>query len=110
MGVVVDAYGQRKANEVMRDTWGHMDARPGVKYKGTILVAAGEFGGDRMILRSEFGNAGYGPWFYEGIHGWLSEQPVEDGKLYHFTGYYRLRRGGEHEFTGTTTEIPVTTD
>lgn len=87
--------------EVMRDTWGHTDARPGVRYPGTILFGEGEYGGDRIILRADFGEeAGYGPWFYEGIHDWLFEQRTEPGSLYRFTGWYRLSCDGSHEFTG----------
>lgn len=87
----------------MRDTWGHLDARPGVKYAGTIIFAEGQYGGERIILHADFGNAGYGPWFYEGINDWLCEQDTEPGKLYHFTGCYRLARNNTHEFVGTIT-------
>lgn len=98
---IVDAYAERKAKQVMRSTWGHMDARPGVKYPGAIVFAEGAFGGDRVVLSSEFGDeAGYGPWFYEGIHGWLFEQDIEPGKVYRFEGWYRLTHAGDHEFVG----------
>lgn len=103
---VVDAYGERKAEEALRDTWGHMDATPDVQYPGFILFAEGAFGGERVILQSEFGDAGYGPWFYHGIHEWLCAQDAEPGKLYRFEGVYRLH-DGSHEFVGTitTTEL-----
>lgn len=97
---VVDAYGQRRAEEVMRDTWGHLDDAVGVKHHGTILFAEGAFGGEQVILQSEFGLGGYGPWFYEGIHDWLCEQETEVGYLYRFTGWYRLCKNGKHQFVG----------
>lgn len=92
--------GGPKREEVMRDTWGHLDARAEVKYPGTILFAEGEYGGERFILRSDFGDeVGYGPWFYDGIHDWLHEQDTEPGQLYRFDGWYRLH-DDEHEFVG----------
>lgn len=57
--------------------------------------------------RSAWGNAGDGPWFYEGIQDWLSEQDTEPGWIYTFEGCYRLRAGGVHEFVGETTERPL---
>lgn len=96
----VDAYAERKTAEVMRDTWGHMDAKPGVRYEGEIVFAAGAYGGECIILRAEFGAASYGPWFYEGVHAWLWEQEMEDGNVYRFTGSYTLGPDGSQAFSG----------
>jgi hypothetical protein len=101
---VVDAYAERKAERVMRDTWGHLDDVPGIKHHGIILFAEGAFGGERVILRSRFGAGGYGPWFYEGIHEWLGEQDMEDGRIYRFEGWYRLCKNGRHQFVGKVRE------
>jgi hypothetical protein len=97
---VVDAYTERKTEEVMRKTWGHLDDAPGVKHRGIIRFAEGAFGGQQMILTSEFGLGGYGPWFYEGIHDWLCEQDTEPGVVYRFTGWYRLCKNGKYQFVG----------
>lgn len=100
MGVFELVAGGPKREEVMRDTWGHLDAQPDIRYPGTILFAESEYGGDRMVLRADFGDeAGYGPWFYEGIQDWLYEQTIDPGKLYLFVGWYRLV-DDEHEFVG----------
>jgi hypothetical protein len=89
------AYGARRVEEVLRDTWGHLDAKPGVNYPGTVLFAEG-FYGDLVILDVDFGDAGDGPWFYEGINDWLIEQDTEPGKVYRFTGRYRLCKDDRH--------------
>lgn len=102
-GIVEHVVGGPRPEEVMRETWGHLDAKPGVEHPGTILFAGGAFGGERIILRSEFGDAGYGPWFYRGIHDWLCEQEIEDGKIYEFTGFYMLE-GDAHVFDGEIVE------
>lgn len=106
-GVVVDAYGAHKAEEVMRDTWGHMDANPGTAYTGSIVFAVGIYGDDaRAIVSCDFGSAGCGPWFYEGVNEWISDQRCEPG-VYRFEGIYRLRRGGEHEFKGDVRHVEL---
>lgn len=84
---VVDVLGARRAAAVMRDTWGHLDATPGVRYPGTILFCHGEYG-TSVVISSDFGDeAGYGPWFYEGLHDWLFDQDTEAGNVYRFTGW-----------------------
>jgi hypothetical protein len=102
--------GGPRTEDVMRDTWGYMNANPGTRYNGHILFAEGAFGGDRIILEAEFGNAGYGPWFYEGIMSWLCDQEMGVGRIYRFDGFYRLASGGSHEFVGniTSTTLEVT--
>lgn len=107
MSVIEDVTGSHRIEKIMRETWGHMDAHPGVKYRGVIVFAEGAYGGERIILQAEFGNAGYGPWFYAGIQDWLSEQETEAGHIYRFEGTYCLRRGGHHEFVGNVTEFGV---
>lgn len=106
---VVDAYGARRAAQVMQDTWGHLRAEPGVRHHGTIVFAESPFGGVRVILASEFGDAGCGPWFYQQVHDWLSDQDTEPGKLYTFTGSYREDQDGEYEWHGATaiTDLPM---
>lgn len=42
--MIGDAYGQRKKNEVMSQTWGHMYPEPGSKHCGCIYIAVGETG------------------------------------------------------------------
>ncbi len=103
--IVIDAYGERKAEESMRDTWGHLDAEPWVRYPGHIVFTQGIYGDDHtMALSVEFGSAGYGPWFYEGITDFLADQEIEPGTIYRFDGYYRLE-GESHNFVGQIIEI-----
>jgi hypothetical protein len=94
--------------EVQRETWGHMDANPGTRYRGHVVFAAGCYGGERIVLEAEFGNAGFGPWFYEGVTEWLSWLELEEGHVYRFEGFYRLGAGGSHVFEGTTKRIELT--
>jgi hypothetical protein len=95
-----------RVNAVMRDTWGHMGANPGTRYRGHVVFAAGCYGGERIVLEAEFGNAGFGPWFYEGVNEWVSWlEDIEEGHLYRFEGYYRLGADGTHVFEGDLQEL-----
>lgn len=50
---IVDAFGQRKAEEVMEDTWGHFYPEPSSKHFGEMVIAVGTYG-DEVIISSEF--------------------------------------------------------
>ena len=91
--------------QIRRDTWGHLDAEPGVPHAGVIVFAGGAFGCDQMILCADFENdtAGDGPWFYQHVHQWLCKQRTEPGTCYRWTGYYRHTGPDDEtgEFVGT---------
>lgn len=106
MSVIVDAYGTRRRDQVMRSTWGHMDANPGTRYRGWIMFAEGAYG-DLVVLACEFGNAGDGPWFYEGVNDWIADQDTEPGCVYRFDGLYRLGRDGAHIFDGVISPVKL---
>lgn len=90
---------------IMRETWGHLDARPGVEHPGQIVFAEGAFGGERIVLSVDFGDAGDVPWFYAGIHEWLLDQDAEPGSIYRFDGVYRLAADGANEFVGEVRKV-----
>jgi len=72
------------------------------------VFAEAEFGGERVILRADFGpDAGYGPWFCEHVHEWLWEQETQPGRIYTFAGWYRTRQSGDHEFHGEITSVAL---
>jgi hypothetical protein len=97
-----------KSEEVMRGTWGHLDAKPNVKHPGTIVFAESAYG-HLVILSADFGDdAGDGPWFYQHVHEWLDEQDTERGTCYRFTGWYRHDGNGTHDFVGDITPVPLT--
>jgi len=72
-----DAYGSRKKNEVMKDTWGHMYPEPGSKHQGTIYVAAGDTGA--TIISDDFPTLCSSPQRFElvqtalGLYEWNEE-------------------------------------
>lgn len=64
---IKDAFADRKKNEVMEDTWGHLYPEPGSKHSGTILLAVGQYG-DETIIKSEFPLLESSPQKYEIEH------------------------------------------
>lgn len=109
-GVVEWVVGGPDPEQVMRDTWGHLDAEVGVQHPGTILFAQ-TVSGEQFILSYDFGEtAGHGPWFWDGLHQWLYSQETEDGAVYRFTGYYLLTRHDVHKFVGDVEQLNITTE
>lgn len=53
MKIIKDAFSERKKNDVMQDTWGHLYPEPGSKHYGEMLVTHGDYG-DLTIIRSDF--------------------------------------------------------
>ena len=88
MGEIHDVYAERKYQEVMKDTWGHLAPEPRKKYYGTILIAACD-NGDTVIIREKFPELDGSPWQAEDFSDWLCRLPIDlaDG-IYQFDGWY----------------------
>lgn len=96
--------GGANTEDVIKGTWGHMQSKPG-KYKGRAAFACGAYG-DTIVVASEFGDAGYGPWFYQAIHDFMHEQDMDEGTIYRFDGYYHVRSEDDcGTFKGKLTKI-----
>ena len=50
---ILDAYGTRKQNDAMQDTWGHMYTEPGSKHYGEMTIAVGAYG-ELVIVNTDF--------------------------------------------------------
>jgi hypothetical protein len=109
---IVNAYGERRQEEVMRETWGHLSPVPGKTYRGTVAFACAAYGGVIAILSIEFTTTDGqplldNPWSYENLtdyiaqwvcdqaNGWRDCKPIPtterlktDGKVLCFTGSY----------------------
>jgi hypothetical protein len=103
-----DQYDAAKKAQVMEDTWGHMRDTPDIRHHGTVIFAESEYR-ERVVLCSDFGDAGFGPWFWEHAHEWLSEQDMKPGRIYTFRGWYLISSDGldEYEFSGKITSAPL---
>jgi hypothetical protein len=69
-GTVVDVFGERKYNEVMDDTWGHLKPEKGRKYYGYILMYY-SFNGYFGVLDWEYEGLDGSPWQYDHFNAWI---------------------------------------
>lgn len=89
----VDVYGERRHQEVMQETWGHLAPTPGEEYAGTVEFALGCFG-DLAVISVYFADLPDSPWLYEDLHNWIWSTEPEEGKVYRFEGTYRKGERG----------------
>lgn len=114
---IIDAYGERKAMQVRQDTWGHLAPKPRRRYKGTILFAESEYGGQgRTIIRTDFEDLPSSPWFYESMCDFIyGLEGIEEGSVYRWTGTYQFLAGrkggyldqGSFRFDGKVELVPI---
>jgi len=97
MDSIIDAYGTRKKNEVMFDTWGHLAPKPQKKYYCTLVIAIGE-DGDRVTLKNDLPGS---PWHYDDTEDFLgrSSENLETG-VHRFIGWYKKFKNNNYCFGG----------
>ncbi len=96
---------------VMRDTWGHLDTKPGEYHPGYVLFALGVHG-DIVLLDWEFEGVSANPWIYEELHEHVGKH-IDKTKgpwgVWVFEGSYRVFKNGCHKFSGKVRPCRVTT-
>lgn len=89
---IVDVYGDRKTEQVMRETWGHLAPEKDKTYTGRIVFAVGCFATDRLnptTLFFKFEELESSPWFYEAMEEWLQSGTFDEGCVYEFKGTFK---------------------
>lgn len=83
--MIEDAYGDRRTAGVMESTWGHL--RPAVgTHPGWVVAARSEYGGERMLIASNFPGLPDSPWLYEALTTLVDEVDMADGSICRFDG------------------------
>lgn len=81
-----------KPEEVLRDTWGHMAAKPKKVYTGYVIFAVGCYGGNSCeAVKVEFKDSrgrelDGGPWMYDAVQSLMTSQKVDRGEIYRWEG------------------------
>jgi hypothetical protein len=83
--VITDAYGDRRAAQVMEATWGHLRPASG-RHDGHVVAARSEFGGERVLLTADFGDVDDSPWLFESLTQLVDEADMPEGSVYRFDG------------------------
>jgi hypothetical protein len=108
---LADAFAEHDARykaQVMYDTWGHLDPRPGVTYPGEILFCYGCYR-DITIIRADFDDLDGGPLFYALLHEFVGRKyKGEAENIYLWRGYFRLNKTTEGgRFVGKVRKIKI---
>jgi len=102
---LVDFMAASKAKKAIKDTWGHLRAKPG-KHTGYIIYTCAEYG-ELVSIASSFSGVSGSPWFYQAQHDFMANNSPNRGEIYLFTGYYKLGKGEDNvgSFHGDISEI-----
>lgn len=89
---------------VMADTWGHLDARPGVTYPGFIVYAVTAWGQTEPI-EAVFGHI-EGPGYFDHMNNFIDDDGRDrDVGVYRFDGTYSVSKRGAAQWNGSTATL-----
>ena len=96
--MIIDAYAERKEQQVLQDTWGHLAPKKGKSYKGTMIYAHGVYG-DIVLLYATFEKLNSSPWLFEAMQEYLGGH-CEDEGIYKWEGCFEKLDEGCYCFGG----------
>ena len=81
-GIIVDAYGERKYQEVMQDTWGHLAPEPGTKYEGYLTFAHSDYSSQgSIIIEARFEGLDDSPWFFQDLNDYIADKTKDEQQI-----------------------------
>jgi hypothetical protein len=104
----VDAYHVRKSQEVMEETWSHLRAKRGTRFRGHMTFATSLYDyGAVAVIEFEFGDLEDSPWLYQDIQDLVDKFSDEKrrGRVYRFVGEYVVYKNGQRRFVGKTRQV-----
>ena len=54
--------------QVLAETWGHLEPRPGTRHRGSMLLMASHFDNNQVAVQVDFPTVQGGPGFYWSVH------------------------------------------
>lgn len=84
--MITDVYAERKKQQVMQETWGHLAPKKGRSYKGYMIWAYGGWG-DIVLLDAGFRNLSNSPWLFEAMQEYIGENINAEG-VYKWEGCF----------------------
>ncbi|HEY9373784.1 hypothetical protein, partial [Streptomyces sp.] len=100
-----DAYGERRANQIIEDTWGHLHPEAG-RHDGYLVAAFSAYGGERLLITAEFRDQPDSPWLYDAMYRLILDADMDEGAVYRFTGAV-IADGKQLRFDGEWTQILI---
>ena len=92
---------------VMRETWGHLDATPGVKYRCELLFCYGEYGDVICIRNVLHDGLQESPWFFTDMDDFIARKAKQCGGIYRFAGTYHRTKSGKGRFSGKVKKVNI---
>lgn len=101
---IVDAYAERKYQQVMEETWGHLRAKPNSSYNGSFVFAH-TLEGYTVLLDWDFPDElECSPWLHEDTEAFMEYHAEKAdwprGTVFRFEGRYEVDKDGYRGFTG----------
>ena len=103
--MITDVYGERKTQEVMKETFGHLAPKVEKQYKGFMVYAHSAYG-DIVLIDACFKDLDDSPWLFENMNNFIAENGKR-GDLYKWIGYCLVDSNGEYSFVGKIAKIDV---
>jgi len=91
--ILEDVVGGSKVKRVMRETWGHLRAKPG-RHRGILIFACTEYG-QPAVIRSDFEGVSGSPWYFQAEQEFVNRHAVDSASVYVFRGDYVRRKGDD---------------
>lgn len=83
---IVDVCGERKKQQALQDTFGHLAPKKERSYKGYMIWAYGWYG-DIVLLGSGFKNLSNSPWLFAAMQEYIGENLDGEG-IYKWEGHF----------------------
>ncbi len=96
--MIIDAYAERKEQQRIQDTWGHLAPKQGRSYKGYMIWAYGGWG-DIILLEAAFKNLDDSPWLFDAMQEYIGENLSSEG-IYKWEGCFEKVDEGCYCFGG----------
>ncbi|MFY4731217.1 hypothetical protein [Nitrospira sp. BLG_2] len=101
---IVDAYAERKYQQVMEETWGHLRAKPNSSYNGSFTFAHDLTGMDCLLNFDFPDELDDSPWLHQDIQDYMSytieKHGNKRGTIFRFEGRYEVDSKGCRRFVG----------
>ena len=107
MRELTDALSERKYNDVIVETWGHLAPKRQTKYRGEIVFTHSDYGGEILLITSNFDGLDDSPWFFRDMNEFICNQKTEPGNVYRFRGTYILHKNGNCHFAGNVQKVTL---
>lgn len=115
---VHDAYAERKYQQVMEETWGHLRARPGTRYRVSFVFGRDLEGYSLLLAMDQPDDLDDSPWLHQDTRDKIEaeldrlDEKCGDhykvrGTLWQFDGEYIVYKNRRRRFVGRVRRVKI---